>query len=228
MKNAVLEGQEMDGRTCPYCGRRFQNRQAVQMHIFWKHRDSMPINEDQSRSIKTAEEAKYATNEAKKEDKKMSTEVVSFLKSDLDKLRADVERLGSEVSKISRIVSRPDGTYYCIGDTCVKIETLYQGLQDVQQRLDKFEKEFESGRKASIGELLKKDPSARVFIKSLAQQVASQVASGMAKSSSIDDRLIEQKVEEILNKKHANETQSKDDRQPKDRFYQLFLAKKGR
>ena len=223
MKDLRLEGGEMDGRTCPYCGRRFQNRQALLMHLFWRHRNSMPINEDQSRSIKTAEEAKYATNEAKKEDKKMSTEVVSFLKSDLDKLRADVERLGSEVSKISRIVSRPDGTYYCIGDTCVKIETLYQGLQDVQQRLDKFEKEFESGRRISIGELLKKDPQARSYVKSLAQQVAAQMLQNAAPK--LDEKTIEEKVRRVLEAQKSNDAQ---ENKPKDRFYQLFLANRRR
>ena len=226
MKNGELNGGGTDERRCPICGKRCQNKSALAVHLFWKHRNIKPGESDQVTEIDNERPKVDETKNTVEEDKKMSTEVVSFLKSDLDKLRADVERLGSEVSKISRIVSRPDGTYYCIGDTCVKIESLHQGLQDVQKRLERFEKEFENGRKTSIGELLKRDPQARTYIKSLAQQiVVSMLQNSQPK---LDEKTLEERVKRILESQKSNEAQDKGDGQPKDRFYELFLSGRGR
>jgi len=223
MKVEELNGGGTDERRCPIYGKRFQNKSALAMHFFWKHRNIEPDESQQTMMIDSDRLRENETKNLQEEDKTMSEALVGFLKQDLDKLRGDVERLGEQMNQITRIVTRPDGQYVCVGDYCVKIEQLYNGLEDVRKRLDKFEKEFESGRRISIGELLKKDPQARSYVKSLAQQVAAQMLQNS--QPKLDEKTLEERVKRILESQKSNDAQ---ENKPKDRFYQLFLANRRR
>ena len=51
MKNGELNGGGTDERRCPICGKRCQNKSALAVHLFWKHRNIKPGESDQVTEI---------------------------------------------------------------------------------------------------------------------------------------------------------------------------------